>query len=92
MKRSIFLIITIILLLMSIATFGYLLYQNTTLNKDVDNLKTNIVKVKDKINDEKSQINEKEDEYEKLKETVKEQFEELSIWEETKENLEKSLS
>lgn len=92
MKRSILLIISIILLILSCGIFGYLYYQNTILTKDVKDFEGNIKKVKEKINSDKETIKEKEDEYDKLKETVKENLEELNIWEETKEKLEKSLS
>ena len=92
MKRSIILIISIILLLLSCGVFAYLYYQNEILNKDVINSQENIKKVQEKISNNEKEITEKESEYEKLKETVKENLEELSIWEETKEKLEKSLS
>ena len=92
MKKNVFLIISIVLLLLSIGTFGYLYYQNMTLENEVKEAKENIKKVEQNIKNEQKEIDTKEDEYEKLKETVKEKFEELSIWEETKETLNKSLS
>ena len=92
MKKNIVFIISIIILVLSIGLFGYLFYQSTILNKDVNDFKNNIKKVQEKINDDKETIQEKESEYEKLKETVKESLEELKIWEETKEKLEKALS
>ena len=90
--KNILLIISIILLLAVIGLCGYLFYQNITLEKEVNDNKANIAKIQEKINNDEKTLDEKENEYEKLKETVKEKFEELSIWEETKENLNKSLS
>ena len=92
MKKNVFLIISIVLLILSIGTFGYLYYQNKTLENELNESKENIKKVEQTIKKEQKEIDTKEDEYEKLKETVKEKLEELSIWEETKENLNKSLS
>lgn len=92
MKKNVFLIISILLLALAAGTFGYLFYENEKLNKEVSDLKDNITKVENTIEDDKKEITEKEDEYEKLKEKVKENLEELSIWEEIKENLNKSLS
>ena len=92
MKKNIFLVISIILLLLSIGLFGYLYFENDKLKKDVSASKENITKVQENIDKDKKEITEKEDEYEKLKEKVKENVEELSIWEETKEKLNKALS
>ena len=92
MKKSVFLVISILLLLLAAGTFGYLHYQNNELEKEVSELESNISKVEDAIKKDEAEINKKEDEYEKLKEKVKESLEELSIWEEIKENLNKSLS
>ena len=92
MKKNILLIISIIILLVSIGILGYLYYQNSILNKDINSFENNIHNVEEKVNNDKKEIDAKENEYEKLKETVKEQLEELSIWEETKEKLNQSLS
>ena len=92
MKKNIIFIISIVLLLASIGIFGYLFYQNIKLTKDTNAASDNITKVQEKINSDKKEIDEKENEYEKLKESVKEKLEELNIWEETKENLNQSLS
>ena len=91
-KHSVFLAITIILLLLSAGTFGYLYYKNNELNKEVKELRENVSKVEKAIESDKKEITEKEDEYEKMKEKVKENFEELEIWEGIKEELNKSLS
>ena len=88
---TIFLIISIILLLLSIGTFGYLYINNQKLEKDINESKENVKKVEEKINADEKEITEKEDEYEKLKEQVKDSLEELNIWEEIKEELNKSL-
>ena len=92
MKKNVFLVISIVLLLLSIGTFGYLYYQNKTLENELNESKDNIKKVEETIKKEQTEINTKEDEYEKLKEKVKDSLEELSIWKETKETLNKSLS
>ena len=92
MKKNIIFIISIVLLLASIGIFGYLFYQNMKLTKDTNAASDNITKVQEKINSDKKEIDEKENEYENLKESVKEKLEELNIWEETKENLNQSLS
>lgn len=92
MKKTIFLIISILLLILAGASYGYLYYQNTEVEKELQDMKENVDKVQETINQEKEEITEKEDEYEKLKEKVKENLEELSIWEEIKESLNKSLS
>lgn len=92
MKKNVFLIISIVLLLLAIGTFGYLYYQNMTLENEVKEANENIKKVEQNIKNEQKELDTKEDEYEKLKEKVKDSLEELSIWEETKENLNKSLS
>lgn len=90
--KTILLIISIFLLIISLGLCGYLYYQNNVLEKEVKDSKDNITKVQEKIDSGKKEINEKENEYEKLKEDVKENLEELSIWEETKEKLNQSLS
>ena len=92
MKRSVLLIISIVLFVLSCGLFGYLYYQNTTTEKEAKDYGENIKKVQKKIDNEKKEIDEKENEYDKLKETVKEKLEELNIWEEIKEKVEKSLS
>ncbi len=92
MKKNILLIISILLLILSAGTFGYLYYQNSELNKEVQESNEKLKKVQQSIKNDQEEISEKEDEYEKLKEKVKENLEELSIWEEIKENLNKSLS
>ena len=88
MKRTIVLIISIILLLASAGTFIYMYHKNNEIKKETDNYSENIKKLENAINDEKTEITEKEDEYEKLKEKVKDSFEELEIW----ENMEKELN
>lgn len=92
MKKTIILVVSVLLLLASIGTFAYLYYKNNEIKKEVLESKDKIKKLEDTINNEKTEINQKEDEYEKLKEKVKENLEELNIWEEMKENLNKSLS
>jgi predicted negative regulator of RcsB-dependent stress response len=92
MKKTVFLIISIILLILSIGTFGYLYYQNTQIEKEINESKDNIKKVEDTIKADQETLTEKEDEYEKLKEKVKDSLEELNIWESLKEELNKSLS
>ena len=92
MKKTIILVVSVLLLLASIGTFAYLYYKNNEIKKEVLESKDKIKKLEDTINNEKTEINQKEYEYEKLKEKVKENLEELNIWEEMKENLNKSLS
>ena len=92
MKKKIFLIISILLLLLSIGAFGYLYYENSKLEKEINESKDNIKKVEETIKDDEKALTEKEDEYEKLKEKVKDSLEELNIWEELKAELNKSLS
>ncbi len=92
MKKSVFLVISIFLLLLAAVTFGYLYYKNNELEKEVKELDSNITKVEEAIKKDEAEIDEKEDEYEKLKEKVKDNLEELSIWEGIKEELNKSLS
>ena len=92
MKKNVFLVISIVLLLLSIGTFGYLYYQNMTLEEEVKEANENIKKVEENIKTEQQEIDTKEDEYEKLKEKVKENMEELDIWEGLKDELNKSLS
>lgn len=92
MKKNILLIIAIILFLASIGLFGYLYYENKKTENDVKASQENIKKVAGKIDEDKKEITEKEDEYEKLKEKVKDSLEELNIWEELKAELNKSLS
>lgn len=88
MKKTIVLIISILLLLASIGTFGYLYYKNNEIKKETDKYGENIKKLESSIDSEKTEITEKEDEYEKLKEKVKDSLEELEIW----ENMEKELN
>ena len=92
MKKNILLIISIILFLASVGLFGYLYYENKKTENDVKTSQENIKKVAEKIDEDKKEITEKEDEYEKLKEKVKDSLEELNIWEELKAELNKSLS
>ena len=92
MKKNVFLVISIILLILSGATFGYLYFKNDELKKEVQASNEKVKKVEESIKKDQKELDEKEDEYEKLKEKVKENLEELSIWEEIKENLNKSLS
>ena len=92
MKKNVFLIISILLLLLSLGTFGYLYYENKKLGNEITSLKESIKKVQDNIKTGEQEITEKENEYEKLKEKVKDNMEELTIWEELKETLNKSLS
>lgn len=88
MKKTIVLIISILLLLAGIGTFGYLYYKNNEIKEETNKYNENIKKLENAIKDEKTEITEKEDEYEKLKEKVKDSFEELEIW----ENMEKELN
>jgi predicted negative regulator of RcsB-dependent stress response len=92
MKKKIFLIISILLLIAAIGTFGYLYYENNKIEKEINESKENIKKVEETIKDDEKELTEKEDEYEKLKEKVKDSLEELNIWVELKEELNKSLS
>ena len=91
MKKNIFLIISIVLLLASFGLFGYLYYQNNKTKNEVKTSQENIKKVEETIKKDQETITEKEDEYEKLKEKVKDSLEELNIWEAMKEELNKSL-
>ncbi len=88
MKKTIVLIISIILLLSVAGLFGYLFYKNNEIKKDTDKYSENIKKVEKAIKDDKEELTEKEDEYEKLKEKVKDSLEELEVW----ENMEKELN
>ena len=92
MKKNIVLILSILLLLASIGTFGYLFYKNNEIKKETDKYSENVKKLEDAINKDKTTITEKEDEYEKLKEKVKDSFEELEIWENMVKELNKVLS
>ena len=92
MKRNVLLVISILLLILSAGTFGYLYYQNHEINKEIETSNEQLKKVEQSIKDDKEEITKKEDEYEKLKEKVKENLEELSIWENIKEELNKALS
>ena len=92
MKKNVLFVISILLLILAAGTFFYLNHQNTKLEKEVNELKENINKVEETIKNEKQEITEKEDEYAKLKEKVKDNMEELGIWENLKEELNKSLS
>ncbi len=92
MKKNIILVISIILLLASIGLFGYLYLENKKLEDEIATNKENIKKVEESIKTDQEQITEKEDEYEKLKEKVKDSLEEMKIWEDLKEELNKSLS
>ena len=88
MKKTIILIISVILLLGAAGLFGYLFYKNNEIKKDTDKYSENIKKVEKAIKDDKEELTEKEDEYEKLKEKVKDSLEELEVW----ENMEKELN
>ena len=92
MKKTIILVLSIILLLASIGTFVYLYHKNNEIKDETDKYTTNINKLKDTINSEKEEITEKEDEYEKLKEKVKDNLEELEVWENMEKELNKALS
>jgi len=92
MKKTVFLIISILLLFLSIGTFIYLSHENNKIEKEINESKDNIKKVEEMIKTDKETLTEKEDEYEKLKEKVKDSLEELNIWEELKTELNKSLS
>lgn len=91
MKKNVFLIISIVLLLLSIGTFGYLFHENKKIEDEIVSSKNSIKKVEESIQNDQKAITEKESEYEKLKEKVKDNLEELKIWEELKEELNKSL-
>ena len=67
-------------------------HQNNEIIKEIEVSKENVKKLEDTINSEKKVIDKKEDEYEKLKDKVKESIEELGIWESIKEELNKALS
>ena len=88
MKKTIVLVISIVLLLASIGVFGYLYYKNNEIKKETVKYGENIKKLEKSINDDKEELTEKEDEYEKLKEKVKDSLEELEVW----ENMEKELN
>lgn len=92
MKKNAFLIISILLLILSLGTLGYLYYENQKLENDIASSKESVKKVEENIITDQQEITEKESEYEKLKEKVKDNMEELGIWEELKETLNKSLS
>ena len=92
MKKNIFLIISILLMLLSVGTFGYLYYENQKLEDEINSSQNNVNKAEETIKNDQKAITEKEDEYEKLQEKVKDNLEELKIWEELKEELNKSLS
>jgi peptidoglycan hydrolase CwlO-like protein len=92
MKKNVFLIISVVLLLLSLGLCGYLFYQNKKLEDDIAANKESIKKVEETIKKGEQEITEKESEYEKLKEKVKDNLEELGIWEGLKEELNKSLS
>ena len=91
-KSTIFLVISIVLLLLSLGTLGYLYHENQKIESEITSSKESIEKVKNNITANEKTITEKKDEYEKLKEKVKDSLEELNIWEELKEELNKSLS
>lgn len=90
--KKVILIISCIILLLSIGTFGYLYYQNSQIDNELNSLHENINKVKEKINQTDTEIEEKQTEYEKLEKEMKDKLEELNIWKETTEKLEKALS
>lgn len=92
MKKTVILIISLLLLIGSIGTYLYMNHQNNEIIKEIEVSKKNVKKLEDTINSEKKVIDEKEDEYEKLKDKVKESIEELGIWESIKEELNKALS
>ena len=92
MKRTIVLVISIIMVLASAGTFAYLYYQNQEIKKEVESSKESITKLEDTISNEKKEIDDKKDEYEKLKEKVQENMKELEIWQDIKEKLNQSLS
>ena len=92
MKKNVFLIISIVLLLLSLGTLGYLYFENQKLENDIASNKENVKKVEENIKKDQKELTEKENEYEKLKEKIQDSMEELSIWEGLKEELNKSLS
>jgi len=92
MKKNVFLVISILLLILSLGTFGYLYYENQKIENEINSSKDNVKKVEESIKNDQKQITEKEDEYEKLKDKVKDNLEELKIWENLKDELNKSLS
>ena len=92
MKKNVFLIISLLLVILGGTTFGYLYFKNNEVEKEVKDLNKNINKVQKIVDEEQKEITEKQDEYEKLKDKVKLNLEELNIWEELKEELNKSLS
>ena len=59
-SKSILLIISCLLLVLSLGICGYLYYKNTTLEKEVNDAKTNITKVQEKIDNNKKEIDEQE--------------------------------
>jgi len=89
---TILLVISIILLILSIGTYAYIYHENQKIEDDINSSKDNVTKVEETIKNDQKTITEKEDEYEKLKEKVKDNLEELKIWETLKEELNKSLS
>ena len=91
MKKNIILIISILVLLLSLGTFGYLYFENKKIEDEIASSKENIKKVEESIKNDQKALSEKESEYEKLKEKVKDNLEELNIWQELKEELNKSL-
>ena len=92
LTSTIILVISIILLLLSIGTYVYIYNKNQELENEINSSKENVTKVEEAIKNDQKAITEKEDEYEKLKEKVKDNLEELNIWEALKEELNKSLS
>ena len=92
MKKTVILIISLLLLIGPIGTYLYMNHQNNEIIKEIEVSKKNVKKLEDTINSEKKVIDEKEDEYEKLKDKVKESIEEVGIWESIKEELNKALS
>jgi len=91
-KWNVFLIISILLLSLAAGTFGYIFHENQKLNDEINSSKDNIKKIEENLINDQKEITEKENEYEKLKEKVKDNLEELKTWEELKEELNKSLS
>ena len=86
------LIISILILAISAGTFIYLKLKNNDENQKLNDLNQSILKVKNKISDNEEEKKEKESKYQELQKEYKEQLEELSIWKETEEKLQKSLS
>ena len=89
---NVFLILSITSLLLSIGVYYYVYNKNQKLENEINSSKENVTKVEEAIKNDQKAITEKEDEYEKLKEKVKDNLEELNIWEALKEELNKSLS